>query len=118
MKIRGVTRQPVDFLALSYLSNRSRRYQAVESQQDPEVREMIQPLTEAELLALPASVDLVTAGRVFGVGRTKAYELARAGQFPVKVVPVGLKFRVPKRAILDALGIDPDTSAVVPQPAA
>jgi hypothetical protein len=79
---------------------------------------MIQPLTEAELLALPPSVDLATAGRAFGVGRTKAYELARAGQFPVKVVPVGLKFRVPKRAILDALGIDPAAAVSQPQPAA
>jgi hypothetical protein len=35
-----------------------------------------------ELLALPVSVDLTTAGRAFGLGRTRAYELARAGQFP------------------------------------
>jgi hypothetical protein len=85
---------------------------------DLEVRKMIQPLTEAELLALPASVDLPTAGRAFGVGRTKAYELARAGQFPVKVVPVGPKFRVPKRAILDALGINPVAATAEPQAAA
>lgn len=79
---------------------------------------MVKPLTEPELLALPPAVDLAVAGRAFGIGRTKAYELARAGQFPVKVVPVGPKFRVPKRAILDALGIDPVAAAAEPQPAA
>jgi hypothetical protein len=59
-----------------------------------------------ELLALPVSVDLTTAGRAFGLGRTRAYELARAGQFPCRVIPVGRKFRVPRSALLEALGID------------
>jgi hypothetical protein len=80
---------------------------------------MIQPLTEAELLALPPSVDLATAGRAFRMGRTKSYELAREGRFPVQVVPCGPKFVVPKMAILEALGIGP--ARVVgrePQPAA
>ena len=31
-----------------------------------------------ELLSLPVSVDLTTAGRAFGIGRTKSFELARA----------------------------------------
>ena len=81
---------------------------------------MVQGMTEAELLALPASVDLATAGRAFRMGRTKAYELARQGQFPVRVLPCGSKkFVVPKRAILEALGIDPDATANrAPQPAA
>ena len=78
---------------------------------------MVKPLTEAELLALPPAVELSVAGRAFGIGRTKAYELARAGQFPVKVLPVGLKFRVPKTAILEALGLDPVTNRE-PRPAA
>ena len=54
------------------------------------------------------------------MGRTKAYELARQGQFPVRVLPCGSKkFVVPKRAILEALGIDPDATANrAPQPAA
>jgi hypothetical protein len=81
---------------------------------------MVQGMTEAELLALPASVDLATAGRAFRMGRTKAYELARQGQFPVRVVPCGSsKFVVPKRAILAVLGIDPDATANrEPKPAA
>lgn len=64
-------------------------------------------MSQAELLALPSAVDLTTAGRAFGVGRTKAFELARAGEFPVKVLRVGRKFRVPKAAILEALGVTP-----------
>lgn len=79
---------------------------------------MIKPLTEAELLALPPSVDLATAGRAFRMGRTKSYELAREGRFPVQVLQCGPKFVVPKRAILEALGIDPAAAVSQPQPAA
>ena len=64
-------------------------------------------MSEAELRALPSVVDLTTAGRAFGIGRTKAFELARAGEFPVRVLRVGQKFRVPKAAILEALGVTP-----------
>lgn len=73
---------------------------------------MTRPMTEAELLGLPPAVDLATAGRAFGIGRTKAFELARAGQFPVKVLQVGQKFRVPKTAILEALDVKPSAAAV------
>ncbi|MHB1431398.1 MAG: helix-turn-helix domain-containing protein [Streptosporangiaceae bacterium] len=60
-----------------------------------------------ELLALPVSVDLTTAAKAFGIGRTKAYELAQAGEFPCRVIRVGLKYRVPRSALLEALGVDP-----------
>jgi hypothetical protein len=66
-----------------------------------------------ELLALPVSVDLTTAGRAFGLGRTRSYELARAGQFPCRVILVGRKFRVPRSALLEALGIEDNTAAQV-----
>jgi hypothetical protein len=80
---------------------------------------MTRPMTEAELLGLPPAVDLATAGRAFGIGRTKAFELARAGQFPVKVIQVGQKFRVPKTGILEALDVKPSAAAVQdPAPAA
>ena len=58
------------------------------------------------LLALPVSVDLTTAGRAFGLGRTRAFELAKAGEFPCRVLRVGIKYRVPRAAILEALGVD------------
>ena len=67
-----------------------------------------------ELLALPVSVDLTTAGRAFGLGRTRAYELARSGKFPCRVIPVGRKFRVPRSALLEALGIEDSTAGSSP----
>lgn len=68
-----------------------------------------------ELLSLPVSVDLATAGRAFGLGRTKAFELARQDRFPVRVLRVGRKYRVPRSAIFEALGIG-SAKAVGPEP--
>jgi hypothetical protein len=67
---------------------------------------MIRPMTHAELLALPVSVDIVTAGRAFGLGRTKSHELARADEFPCRVIRVGERYRVPRTELLRALGIN------------
>lgn len=73
-------------------------------------------MSPEELLKLPVSVDLVTAGRAFGVGRTKAFELARAGKFPVRVITVGNKYRVPRSAIFEALGVaDQSAAAQLPK---
>jgi hypothetical protein len=63
------------------------------------------PMEEPELLALPVTVKLETAGRAFGMGRTKAYELARAGKFPCPVLPLGRRIVVTKAALLNALGV-------------
>jgi hypothetical protein len=68
------------------------------------MNEQIQMSME-ELLSLPVSNDLVTAGRAFGLGRTKAFELAKAGRFPCRVLQVDRKYRVPRSAIFEALGI-------------
>jgi hypothetical protein len=67
---------------------------------------MIEPLTTDEVLALPPAVPLVLAGRAFSMGRTKSYELARAGKFPCTVLALGPKFVVPKTEILAALGLE------------
>ena len=64
------------------------------------------PMSEEELLRLPVTVDLETAGRAFRMGRTKAYEQARAGEFPCQVLPSGRRFVVTKAALLAALGIE------------
>jgi hypothetical protein len=77
------------------------------------MNEQIQ-MTMDELLSLPVSNDLVTAGRAFGLGRTKSFELAKAGKFPCRVLQVDKKYRVPRSAIFEALGIDPN--AAQPQP--
>ena len=64
-----------------------------------------QPLTLAEIAGLPAVTNLVTAGRALGLGRTKAYELARAGQFPCPVIRAGNTWLVPTPGLLTLLGL-------------
>jgi len=64
-------------------------------------------MTREELLRLPAITDLVTAGRALGIGRTRAFELARRGAFPVPVLRVGVTWRVPTAPLLYLLGLTP-----------
>ncbi|OPF78190.1 DNA-binding protein [Streptomyces antioxidans] len=59
-----------------------------------------------ELLALPATVNVTTAGRAFGIGRDKAYELIRSGRFPVRTLPLGGTIRVPTTELWKILGVD------------
>ncbi|MGK3103310.1 DNA-binding protein [Streptomyces sp. WAC05858] len=58
-----------------------------------------------ELLALPATVNVTTAGRALGIGRDKAYELIRSGQFPVRTLPLGGTIRVPTAELWKILGV-------------
>jgi len=41
-----------------------------------------------------------------GVGGSKAYELAKTGEFPVRVVRIGRRYVVPVAAILQLLDIE------------
>jgi len=61
-------------------------------------------MTQEELLALPTVVDIVTAGRAFGISRTTAYRLLRDGNFPTPIRLVGGNYRVTRTALLRALG--------------
>jgi len=60
-----------------------------------------------DLFALPATVNLATAARALGCGRSLAYELARQGQFPCRVLRVGNRYLVPTAELLRLLGVDP-----------
>jgi hypothetical protein len=62
-------------------------------------------MTRAELLALPVTVDIATAARALGLGRSTCYELARRGAFPCRVLRVGCSYRVPTADLLRVLGI-------------
>ncbi|MEO3830333.1 DNA-binding protein [Actinomadura sp. B10D3] len=73
-------------------------------------------LSAAEIRSLPVTIDLVTAGRAFGVGRTKAYQLARIGDFPCKVLRVGRSYRVSTADLLAALGLENTALAGGDQP--
>ncbi|ONH25236.1 hypothetical protein [Pseudofrankia asymbiotica] len=67
-------------------------------------------LTREELLALPAVIDLQTAARAFGMGRTKAYDLARAGEFPCRVLRINNIYHVPTAELLRVLGVSEDST--------
>jgi hypothetical protein len=63
-----------------------------------------------ELLELPVTVDLLTAARAFGLGRTVAYSLAKRAQFPCRVFRAGGRYVVARGDLLRALGVA-DTAA-------
>jgi excisionase family DNA binding protein len=64
-------------------------------------------LTYAEALALPVTVDVTTAARALGLGRSTAYELARRNEFPCRVLRIGSTYRIPTADLLRTLGIEP-----------
>ena len=68
-------------------------------------------LTLDELRALPATVDLPTAARALGLGRTKAYELAKRDQFPCRVLRIGSAYRIPSAELLRCLEMDPRSAS-------
>jgi Helix-turn-helix domain len=55
---------------------------------------------------LGATIDIETAGAILGIGRSKSYELAKRGDFPVRVLRIGKRYLVPTPSILALLGID------------
>lgn len=62
-----------------------------------------------------ATMSVPEAGAELGLGRNNSYELARQGEFPVRVLKIGSRYRV-SRADLDRyLGIREDSD---PRPAA
>jgi hypothetical protein len=67
------------------------------------------PVTLAQLRAT-ATVDLMTAAAALGLGRTRAYDLARRGIFPCRVIRIGETYRVPTPGLLELLGAADDTS--------
>lgn len=71
-------------------------------------------LTRAELLALPVTLDIPTAARALGLGRSTAYELARRGEFPCRILRIGSSYRVPTAELLRVLGIEPGEEPMPP----
>jgi predicted DNA-binding transcriptional regulator AlpA len=49
------------------------------------------------------TTEVETAGAILGIGRTKAYELAKQGAFPVRVLRLGRRYVVSVPAILALL---------------
>lgn len=65
----------------------------------------MQSLTFKQLYDLPAVVDLMTAARALGIGRSKAYQLASVGKFPCRVIRIGNHYNVPTAELLQLLGV-------------
>lgn len=57
-------------------------------------------MDRTELTQLPPLVDLPTAARVLGIGRTLAYELVKAERWPTTVLRVGKLIRIPTAALV------------------
>jgi hypothetical protein len=73
-------------------------------------------MTHDELLALPPVLDVPTAGRVLGVGRSLAYELVRTGAWPTTVLRIGKLIKIPKAPLMRLLGDTPPAGGVGAQP--
>jgi hypothetical protein len=63
-------------------------------------------MTRDDLLALPATIDLLTAARALGIGRNQAYDLASRGEFPCRVLKLGKRYKVVTEELLRHLGVD------------
>lgn len=64
-------------------------------------------MTADEVRALPAVVDLSTAARVLGLGRSAAYELVRIGAWPTPVLRLGRLIKVPSAPLVELVGLTP-----------
>jgi hypothetical protein len=75
----------------------------------------VSDLTVADLRNLPPTIDLMTAARALGIGRTKAYQLARAGEFPCRIIRIGDLYRVATADLIRLLGSAGNDHEVPPQ---
>ncbi len=46
------------------------------------------------------------SGAILGIGRSKSYQLAKADEFPVRLLRIGRRYVVPVLSILELLGAD------------
>jgi len=63
--------------------------------------------TPESISGLGATTDLPTLGKIFGISRARAYEMAHTGEWQqagIRIVPLGMKYRVVVHSILDVLG--------------
>jgi len=64
---------------------------------------------------LPAVIDVETAGRLLGLGRSAAYQLVKDGAWPTPVLRLGRRWRVltaPLLALLGIEGLEPSVAGV------
>ena len=73
---------------------------------DSTTTELAPAWSREQLRELGVTTDLMTAARILGVGRTKAYQLARNGTFPVPVVRIGRTYHLAVAPLMELLGLD------------
>jgi excisionase family DNA binding protein len=66
----------------------------------------VKPIPDPQ--ALPPTFPVQTASRVLGIGRNRTYELIKAGDYPVRVIESGGRYRVSRRDLLKYFGANPD----------
>jgi hypothetical protein len=64
--------------------------------------------TESAVRQLGMTTDLPTAADIIGIGRTLAYDLARTGDFPVRILRLGRRTVIPVADLLVYLGVSPE----------
>lgn len=67
-------------------------------------------MTREELLNLPVAVDLDTANRALTIGRSTGYQLAKRGEYPVKVLRLGNAYRVVTAELHRLLGVEEEAA--------
>ncbi len=60
-------------------------------------------MTRDQLAALPPVLDVPTAAKVLGIGRSLAYQLVRQGQWPTTVLHVGKLIKIPTEPLVRLL---------------
>ena len=64
-------------------------------------------MTRDELDALPPVLDVPTAAKDLGIGRSLAYDLVRRGDWPTPVLHVGKLIKIPSAPLLALLSEQP-----------
>jgi excisionase family DNA binding protein len=65
----------------------------------------MQTMRYEDLDTLPTVVSIMTAARALGLSRTYAYELAKRGDFPCRIIRIGATYRVPTAELRKLLGV-------------
>jgi hypothetical protein len=63
--------------------------------------------TPESIRALGVRTDLPTLGKIFGISRARAYQMAHTGEWEqagIRILPLGSKYVVAVQSILDVLG--------------
>lgn len=72
----------------------------------PDSPSIQQAWTAQRVRDLGLHTTVTTAAEILGIGRSTAYDLIRRDEFPVRVLRVGTRMRVPVTALLAWLGVE------------